>query len=81
MTETTTALAPDDLMAMYRLMLLGRRFTERALHWFTQGRVPQGLHPSIGQEAVGVGGWNSPQAGSEVSRLRSRLLHANLYRA
>ena len=40
---------------MYRLMLLGRRFTERALDGYTQGRVPQGLHPSIGQEAVGVG--------------------------
>ena len=40
---------------MYRLMLLGRRFTERALNWYTQGRLPQGLHPSIGQEAVGVG--------------------------
>ncbi len=56
MTQTTTDLTPDDLVAMYRLMLTGRRFTERALHWYTQGRLPQGLHPSIGQEAVGVGG-------------------------
>ena len=52
---TTTDLAPEDLVAMYRLMLLGRRFTEQALDWYTQGRLPQGLHPSIGQEAVGVG--------------------------
>jgi TPP-dependent pyruvate/acetoin dehydrogenase alpha subunit len=44
-----------DLVEMYRLMLLGRRFTEHALEWYIQGRVPQGLHPSIGQEAVGVG--------------------------
>ena len=36
-------------------MLLGRRFTEHVLDWYAQGRVPQGLHPSIGQEAVGVG--------------------------
>ena len=56
MTQTTTDLTPDDLVAMYRLMLTGRRFTEQALHWYTQGRLPQGLHPSIGQEAVGVGG-------------------------
>ncbi|MAE63285.1 MAG: hypothetical protein CMJ18_03355 [Phycisphaeraceae bacterium] len=54
MTKTKTR--PDDLVAMYRLMLTGRRFTEQALQWYTEGRVPQGLHPSIGQEAVGVGG-------------------------
>ena len=50
-----TELTPDDMVEMYRLMLLGRRFTEHALDWYTQGRLPQGLHPSIGQEAVGVG--------------------------
>lgn len=55
MAQLTTELTPDDLLAMHRLMLLGRRFTERALDWYTQGRLPQGLHPSIGQEAVGVG--------------------------
>jgi TPP-dependent pyruvate/acetoin dehydrogenase alpha subunit len=55
MAPTTTKLTPDELLAMHRLMLLGRRFTERALDWYTQGRLPQGLHPSIGQEAVGVG--------------------------
>ena len=48
-------LAPDELIEMYRLMLLSRRFTEHALRWYTEGRVPQALHPSIGQEAVGVG--------------------------
>jgi pyruvate dehydrogenase E1 component alpha subunit len=53
--EIATDLTGDDLLEMYRLMLLGRRFTERALEWYTEGRVPQGLHPSIGQEAVGVG--------------------------
>ena len=51
----TTDLGPDDLVEMLRLMLLSRRFTEHALDWYAQGRVPQGLHPSIGQEAVGVG--------------------------
>jgi TPP-dependent pyruvate/acetoin dehydrogenase alpha subunit len=40
---------------MYRLMLLSRRFTEHALHWYEEGRLSQGLHPSVGQEAVGVG--------------------------
>ena len=51
----TTNLTPQDRVEMYRLMLLSRRYTEHALEWFTQGRVPQGTHPSIGQEAVGVG--------------------------
>ena len=59
MTETSAVVAndlmTDDLIEMYRLMLLGRRFTEHILDWYTQGRLPQGLHPSIGQEAVGVG--------------------------
>ncbi len=54
-TTATNGLAADDLVEMYRLMLLGRRFTEHALDWYTEGRLPQGLHPSIGQEAVGVG--------------------------
>ena len=56
MVETaTTGLSSQDMVEMYRLMLLGRRFTEHVLDWYTQGRLPQGLHPSIGQEAVGVG--------------------------
>ncbi len=50
-----TDMAPADLIEMYRLMLLSRRFTEHVLDWYAQGRVYQGLHPSIGQEAVGVG--------------------------
>lgn len=48
-------LTPHDHVQMYRLMLLGRRFTEHVLRWYVEGRIPQGLHPSIGQEAVGVG--------------------------
>jgi acetoin:2,6-dichlorophenolindophenol oxidoreductase subunit alpha len=48
-------LTSHDLVEMYRLMLLGRRFTEHVLKWYKEGRLSQGLHPSIGQEAVGVG--------------------------
>jgi TPP-dependent pyruvate/acetoin dehydrogenase alpha subunit len=40
---------------MYRLMLLDRRFTENVLCWYKEGRISQGMHPNIGQEAVGVG--------------------------
>lgn len=48
-------LAPQDLVSMYRLMLLSRRYTEQSLKWYKEGRLPKGLHPSIGQEAVGTG--------------------------
>lgn len=48
-------LTTSDRLTMYRLMRLGRRFTEHVLDWYAEGRLPQGLHPSIGQEAVGVG--------------------------
>jgi TPP-dependent pyruvate/acetoin dehydrogenase alpha subunit len=40
---------------MYRLMLLDRRFTEHVLRWYKEGRIGQGIHPNVGQEAVGVG--------------------------
>ena len=53
--ESSMDLTSHDLVEMYRLMLLGRRFTEHVLKWYKEGRLPQGLHPSIGQEAVGVG--------------------------
>ena len=55
---TTTprdSLTVEDLLEMYRIMLLGRRFTERALELAWEKRLPVGLHPSAGQEAVGVG--------------------------
>jgi TPP-dependent pyruvate/acetoin dehydrogenase alpha subunit len=44
-----------DLKEMYRLMLLDRRFSEHVLRWYKEGRCPTGLHPNIGQEAIGVG--------------------------
>ena len=49
------SLTVEDLREMYRLMLLGRRFTERALELAWEKRLPVGMHPSAGQEAVGVG--------------------------
>jgi len=48
-------LSPKDLVEMYRLMLVDRRFTEHVLRWYEEGRISQGMHPNIGQEAVGVG--------------------------
>ena len=54
-TKPRDSLTVEDLREMYRIMLLGRRFTERALELAWEKRLPVGLHPSAGQEAVGVG--------------------------
>lgn len=51
----STDLTAEDLREMYRLMLLGRKFTRRVLDLYREGRLPTGLHPSAGQEAIGVG--------------------------
>lgn len=48
-------LLSKDLREMYRLMLMSRIYTDRALKLFDEGRLPTGLHPSVGQEAIGVG--------------------------
>ena len=48
-------LTASQLIAMYRLMLLSRRFNERVLPMYRDGSLPHGLHSSMGQEAVGVG--------------------------
>jgi len=45
----------EDLLEMYRLMLLTRRFSEHVVKWNAEGRVLEIIHSSVGQEAVGVG--------------------------
>ena len=49
------SLATTDLVEMYRLMLLTRRFEEKSAIWFQAGRIREMPHSSIGQEAIGVG--------------------------
>jgi acetoin:2,6-dichlorophenolindophenol oxidoreductase subunit alpha len=46
----------DELLRMYRMMLLIRRFEERASQFFTAGLIRGSFHPAIGQEATAVGG-------------------------
>jgi pyruvate dehydrogenase E1 component alpha subunit len=48
---------PDlvQLLDMYRMMVLLRRFEERVNELYLQGRIPSTLHLYIGQEAVAVG--------------------------
>jgi pyruvate dehydrogenase E1 component alpha subunit len=45
----------DQLLEMYRSMLLIRRFEETANDLYMQGKIPSTLHLYIGQEAVAVG--------------------------
>jgi acetoin:2,6-dichlorophenolindophenol oxidoreductase subunit alpha len=55
-TETTAPEHPrEDLLALYRSMLLIRRFEERAAELRMAGFIPGFLHPYIGQEAIAVG--------------------------
>jgi acetoin:2,6-dichlorophenolindophenol oxidoreductase subunit alpha len=49
-------LTQDDLVRMYRMMLLIRRFEERATQFFMNGQIRGSFHPCIGQEATAVGG-------------------------
>jgi 2-oxoisovalerate dehydrogenase E1 component len=45
----------DDLLEMYRRMLVIRRFEERTARLYADGVVPGFVHLSIGQEATAVG--------------------------
>ncbi|MHB0911987.1 MAG: pyruvate dehydrogenase (acetyl-transferring) E1 component subunit alpha [Armatimonadota bacterium] len=48
-------LTKDELLDMYRQMLLIRTFEERSQEQYTKGKIGGFLHLYIGQEAVGVG--------------------------
>ncbi len=45
----------DEALALYRQMLLIRRFEERCAQIYVEGKIGGFLHLYIGQEAVGVG--------------------------
>jgi acetoin:2,6-dichlorophenolindophenol oxidoreductase subunit alpha len=49
------ALSRDRLLSIYRMMLLIRRFEERATQYFLNGQIRGSFHPCIGQEATAVG--------------------------
>ena len=48
-------LEPQRLVAMYRQMLIIRRFEERSLELYKEGRIPGTIHPYVGEEAMAVG--------------------------
>ena len=48
-------LTQERLLSIYRMMLLIRRFEERATQYFLNGQIRGSFHPCIGQEATAVG--------------------------
>jgi TPP-dependent pyruvate/acetoin dehydrogenase alpha subunit len=48
-------LSADVLLALYRRILLMRRFEERVYYLFLKGEIPGTVHQSQGQEAVAAG--------------------------
>ena len=50
-----SAMDRDQAFALYRQMLLIRRFEERSAQLYVEGKIGGFLHLYIGQEAVGVG--------------------------
>ena len=54
-THESLGLSPDDLHAMYRNMLLQRRFEERAAQMYGRQKISGFLHLYIGQEAISTG--------------------------
>jgi pyruvate dehydrogenase E1 component subunit alpha len=51
-----------EALALYRQMLLIRRFEERCAQLYVEGKIGGFLHLYIGQEAVGVGGISAMRA-------------------
>ncbi len=54
-TDVPDELGKDELLGMYRMMYLIRRFETRAAQMYTQGKIKGFLHLYSGQEAVAVG--------------------------
>ncbi len=64
----------DDLLTMYRWMVLSRVFDLRVCDLFKERSIPEGQHASTGQEAIGVGGCYGLRPDDVVSpSMRSRV--------
>src|SRR5215208_8242479 len=64
--ELATAMSKDELLKAYRIMLLIRRFEEKAGQLYGMGFVGGFCHLYIGQEAVVVGMQISLREGDQV---------------
>src|SRR5215471_6976166 len=61
-----TKLDAERRVAMYRRMMLCRRFEERVYYLFLEGRLPGTIHQSQGQEATAVGVCSSLNANDMI---------------
>ena len=52
---SATRLDAEHRVAMYRRMVVCRKFEERVYYLFLEGRLPGTIHQSQGQEATAVG--------------------------
>ncbi len=56
------ALSRDDLLELYRQMVLIRRFEEKSAELYAEGKIGGFLHLYIGEEAIAVGGCKALRA-------------------
>jgi pyruvate dehydrogenase E1 component alpha subunit len=64
--QNSTQLPKDELLGLYRQMLLIRRFEERAGQLYGMGLIGGFCHLYIGQEAVAVGVQSIRQGGDQI---------------
>ena len=64
-THTDLGLSRNDLLAMYRDMLLQRRFEERSAQMYGKQKIAGFLHLYIGQEAISTGSVQALRVGQD----------------
>jgi pyruvate dehydrogenase E1 component alpha subunit len=53
--DVTTPLSQDELLELYRQLVLIRRLEEKSAELYAQGKIGGFLHLYVGQEAIAVG--------------------------
>ena len=66
----------EHRVAMYRRMVLCRRFEERVYYLFLEGRLPGTIHQSQGQEAAAVGVCSALEAKDMITSTHRPHSHA-----
>jgi TPP-dependent pyruvate/acetoin dehydrogenase alpha subunit len=73
---TSSILDKNQKLAMYRRMVLCRKFEERVYYMFLEGRLPGTVHQSAGQEASAVGVCSALVAGDVITSTHRPHSHA-----
>jgi pyruvate dehydrogenase E1 component alpha subunit len=64
--ESESDLSPDQLIELYRQMVLIRRFEEKCQEMYTKAKIGGFLHLYIGEEATGVGAVSALREGDHI---------------